>query len=89
MYIDDYGNEYETIKDAKKAFEKEFDESLNDVTDFSEILIGFSDFADVLEILYNKDKTILNTLKKHYSKKIAKYKKEYIEDKLCWGLEEI
>lgn len=88
MYIDDYGNEYETLEDAKKAFGKEYDEKLNNVEDFSETLSLFSDLTDVLKVLYNKDKTIFDTLKKYYSKELAKRKKYYIEDKINWELDE-
>lgn len=86
MYLDDYGNEYKTIEDAKKSFAKQFDEEINDIEVFSEELSLFTDLTDVLKILYEKDKTILDTLKNHYSTELERDKEAYIEDKI-WELE--
>jgi lysyl-tRNA synthetase class I len=88
MYFDDYGHEYETIEDAEKAFAKRFDEEMNNIEDFSETLWYFSDLRDVLKILYEKDKTILDILKNHYSKEIEKEKREYVKEKIANELEE-
>lgn len=88
MYIDDYGREYETLEDVEKFFEKEFDEKINDVEEFSEELWNFTDLTEVLKILYKKDKTILNTLKKHFSKEFIYAKKDYVQGKIDFDIEE-
>lgn len=90
MYIDDYGREYETLEDAEKFFEKEFDEKMNDVREFSEVLWYFTDtnLTKVLEILCEKDKTILDTLKKHFSKEFRYAKKDYVQGKIDFDIEE-
>lgn len=88
MYFDDYGNEYETIKDAERGLAQRFDEEMNDIEEFSETLWSFSDLPDILKILYEKDNTVLDTLKNHYSKEIKERKREYIEDRIENELEE-
>ena len=89
MYFDDYGNKYKTIEDAEKGFAKRFDEEImNNIENFSEMLWYFSDLSDILKILCEKDKTILNILKNHYSKEFEEEKREYIKEKMAYDLEE-
>lgn len=87
MYFDDYGNEYKTLKDARKGFEKRFDEKLNDIWDFSEIMSEFSDLTDVLAFVYKTDKTMIDKLKAYYANQLADAKKVYVEEWL-YELEE-
>ena len=88
MYIDDYGREYETLEEVEEFFEKEFDEEMTDVEEFSEAIWYFTDLTEVLKVLYEKDKTILDTLKKHYAEEIKDYKKTYVRDKINFDVEE-
>ena len=61
MYIDDYGNEYETRTQARMAFGEKFDERMADIVEFCEVLSGFSDLTEILEFLCDRDKSILPT----------------------------
>lgn len=87
MYIDDYGREFETLEEVEKFFEKEFDKKMNDIEEFSEAIWYFTDLTEVLKVLYEKDKTILDTLKKHYTEEIKDYKKTYVRDKINFDVE--
>lgn len=86
-YIDDYGNEFETLEEARKFFEKKFDKKITDIEYFSEELVNFTDLTDILVFLCSKYDSIYDTLKEHYSEKFKKLKEEYIEEEI-YELEE-
>ena len=88
MYIDNYGREFETLEEVEKFFEKEFDEKMNNVEELSEALWYFTDLTKVLKVLYEKDKTILDTLKKHYTKELKRCKETYVIDTIDFDVEE-
>ncbi len=81
-YIDDYGNEYKDLEDARKFFEKKFDERITDIEEFSEELINFTDLTDILVFLCSKDNSIYDILKKHYSKELKNLKEEYVGEQI-------
>ena len=81
-YIDDYGNEYEDLEEARKFFEKKFDERITDIEEFSEELIIFTDLTDILLFLCSKDDSIYNILKEHYSKELKNLKEEYVGEQI-------
>ena len=81
-YIDDYGNEYKDLEDARKFFEKKFDERITDIEEFSEELIIFTDLTDILLFLCSKDDSIYDILKKHYSKELKNLKEEYVGEQI-------
>lgn len=81
-YIDDYGNEYKDLEDARKFFEKKFDERITDIEEFSEELIIFTDLTDILLFLCSKDDSIYDILKEHYSKELKNLKEEYVGEEI-------
>lgn len=88
-YIDEYGNEYKTPKDARKFFEKKFDERIDDDIEwFSEELLSFTDLTDILVFLCSRDNSIHDILKKHYSKEFKELKEEYVKEEI-YCLEEV
>lgn len=80
MYIDDYGNEFETREKARKFYEKKFDTKMNSIDEFIETLSNFADLGDVIEFLYNRDKTVLEKLKTYYANELAEERKRYAEE---------
>ena len=81
-YIDDYGNEYKDLEDARKFIKKKFDERITDIEEFSEELINFTDLTDILVFLCSKDNSIYDILKKHYSKELKNLKEEYVGEQI-------
>lgn len=82
MYFDEFGNEYETREEARKAFEEIFDEKMADIKEFCKELFNFTELTEVLECLCDRDESIRDVLKKQYAKEIEDAKKEYVEKQM-------
>lgn len=85
MYIDDYGNEFETIEEAKKFYTKKFYEELEE--DPYDILLECVEDADsIIEWIIKKHPELLKEFREEFADNIKDGQRNYIEYYL-WDLE--
>jgi hypothetical protein len=87
MFIDDYGNEFETIEEAKKFFAEKFNKEMEE-SPCDTLLECIEDADLIIEWIVKKRPELLKDLKEEFANEIKKGQKNYIENGL-WDLEEI
>lgn len=86
MYIDDYGNEFKTIEEAKEFYVKKFYEEMEEEP--CDMLLSCVDDAyPIIGWIVTKHSELLKDFKKEFADSIKKGQEDYIENHL-WDLEE-
>ena len=85
MYIDDYGNEFKTIEEAKEFYAKKFYEEMEEEP--CDILFECIDESyPIIEWIVKKHSELLKDFKEEFVDNIKKGQEDYIENHL-WDLE--
>ena len=85
MFIDDYGNEFETIEEAKKFYAEKFYKEIEE-NPYDILLECVEDADSIIEWIVKKHPELLKEFKEEFADNIKNGQKNYIEYYL-WDLE--
>ena len=85
MYIDDYGNEFETIKEAAKFYAEKFNKEIEE-NPYDILLECVEDADSIIEWIIKKHPELLKEFREEFADNIKDGQKNYIEYYL-WDLE--
>lgn len=86
MYIDEWGNEFKTIDEAKKFYTEKFNEVMKEEP--VEILQDYLDESSlILAWIFEKHPELVNEFKKDFADDLKTVREDFIENRL-WDLAE-
>ena len=78
MFIDDYGNEFETTKEVKEFAKRNFYEDEDDLTN---ALVGYFTLETIIDWVVTNP-MVLKQFKEYFTQDLKVLEKDYVEDYL-------